>query len=508
MTTDNMPADIDYKKAYEEQLLLTQEQEELREEYAGKIELLKHELAQLKKLIFLQKRERFVSTSVPEGAPTLFDPPVIEEISPEQVQDVSYTRVVKKKREKRPGRNSFPESLRREEIVIDPSGLDLAFARRIGEDATEILAYQPAEFWVKRVIRTKYLELATGIIHQEKAPGRGFERSKVDVSIPAQLIVSKYTDHTPLDRQIKIFSRLGLTLSDSSINNWLNAAGYFLMPLYEKHKELVLNSNYLHADETTIRVMDSEKKGVTHLGYYWGYQSHEDKLVLFEYQRGRGKDGPREMLKYFKGYLQTDGYQVYEEFGRREGIVLIHCMAHARRKFSEALPNDKVRAEYALTQIQKLYAIERYIDEQSMTAETKLSYRQEHARPVLKSLYLWMQQAIQEVLPASLIGKALVYSLQRWERLSLYAESPQLHVDNNPIENSIRPIALGRKNYLFAGNDKAAQRAAMFYSLLATCKNHNVNPYDWLKDVLARVNDYPMKKIEDLLPQNWKPSNS
>ena len=186
------------------------------------------------------------------------------------------------------------------------------------------------------------------MIHQAKAPARGFERSKVDVSIPAQLIVSKYVDSLPLDRQLKIFTRLGLRLGDSSLHNWIHAAGYFLEPLYEKHKEKVLGSHYLHVDETTIRVMDSDKKGATHQGYYWAYQSHVDKLVLFEYQRGRGKEGPREMLHYFKGFLQTDGYQVYEQFGQQDGIVLIHCMAHARRKFHDALGNDKARAEYVL----------------------------------------------------------------------------------------------------------------------------------------------------------------
>jgi transposase len=491
-------ADIDYKKAYEEQVLLLESKE-------TKIAALRQELTQLWRLIKTGKGERFVASQTPEASLTLFDVPQIEEITPVQVQVSAHTKTIRTKKAKHPGRDVFPESLRREEVVITPSGLDLAFAKKIGEDVSEILAYKPAELWVKRIVRPKYLELATGVIHQEKAPARGFERSKVDVSIPAQMIMSKYVDHVPLDRQLKIFSRLGLIISDSSVNNWINAAGYFLTPLYERQKELVLNSDYLHVDETTIRVMDSDKKGATHQGYYWSYQASADKLVLFEYQRGRGKEGPREMLRYFKGFLQTDGYHVYEEFGKREGVVLIHCMAHARRKFSEALGNDKARSEYVLHEMQRLYAIERHIREQALPPQEKLAYRQEHAKPILASLGQWMQQAIQEVLPSSLIGKALSYSLQRWERLSLYADHAQLNVDNNPIENSIRPIALGRKNYLFAGNDKAAQRAAMFYSLLATCKNHNVNPYDWLVDVLTRINDHPIKKIDELLPQNWKP---
>ena len=176
-----------------------------------------------------------------------------------------------------------------------------------------------------------------------------------------------------------------------------------------------MNADYIHADETTIRVMDSDKKGSTHQGYYWVYQSHVDRLVLFEYQRGRGKDGPQEMLKYFKGYLQTDGYQVYEEFGKQASIALIHCMAHARRKFVDALINDKNRSEYVLTEMQRLYAIEKHIKDNGLKAADKRNYRLAHAQPLLLSLKEWMIKAYQEVLPSSLIAKALYYSLQRWD---------------------------------------------------------------------------------------------
>lgn len=517
MATD--PQHIDYKKAYEEQqrllqqqdLLLKEKETQLQEKDSlilqkdSKINILHQQLQTLARLIKSGKAERYIPANASSSTPTLFDLPEVEAIHATQVEVAAHQKTKRTKRDNHPGRDVFPEALRREEVVINPQDVDLSFAKKIGEDVTEILAYTPAELVVKRIVRPKYQDIATGTIHQATAPARGFERSKVDVSIPAQLIVSKYVDHLPLDRQIKMFSRLGLTLPDSSVHNWINTAGYYLEPLYERHKALVLNSGYLHADETTIRVLDSDKKGATHQGYYWAYQSHTDKLVLFEYQRGRGKEGPREMLRYFKGFLQTDGYQVYEQFGEQEGIVLIHCMAHARRKFSEALGNDKARAEYALGEIQRLYAIERHIQEQGLVEEAKQSYRQTHAKPILQSLKQWMEQAIQEVLPSSLIGKALSYALPRWERLSLYAESDLLHIDNNPIENSIRPIAIGRKNYLFAGNDKAAQRAAMFYSLLATCKNYNIHPYDWLKDVLNRINEHKMQNIDELLPQNWKP---
>lgn len=501
--------DINYKDAYETEAVQARQFAASLEKSQSKIEALEYELKQLRGMLSGKKPERFVVSNKNEDAPTLFDVPVIEELTPAQVKVISYEKTIAKKQvSKHQGRNSFPEGLRREEIIINPSAIDISFAKKIGEDITEVLSYTPAELFVKRIIRTKYQDLTTGIIHQEGAAARGFERSKVDITIPAQLLVSKYVDHLPLDRQIKMFARLGLTLSNSSINNWINAAGYYLSPLYDKHKELVLNSNYLHADETTIKVMDSDKKGSTHQGYYWVYQSSINKLVLFEYQKGRGREGPREMLKYFSGYLQTDGYQAYELFDKKEGIVLIHCMAHARRKFVEALPNDKLRSEHALSEMQKLYVIERYIQDNTLTGEAKKNYRIQNAKPILAALKVWMIQAYSEVLPNSIIGKALHYNLQRWDRLSVYADTALLNIDNNPVENSIRPVALGRKNYLFAGNHVAAQRAAMFYSLLATCKNYNINPYDWFCDVLDKINDHHINKIEELLPQNWRLSKS
>jgi hypothetical protein len=289
------------------------------------------------------------------------------------------------------------------------------------------------------------------------------------------------------------------------MGDWVSAAAQVLQPAYEAHKKMILASNYLHADETTIKVLESERKGASHLGYYWVYQAHEQELVLFDYQTGRGREGPEHILKHYQGYLQTDGYGVYDDYASRPGITLLFCMAHARRKFNEALVNDKGTASYAMAEIQKLYAIERHISENNIAGEARLQYREQNAIPLLKALGSWMKERYGEVLPKSAIGKALGYSIRRWERLSLYATTYHLNIDNNPVENSIRPVAVGRKNYLFAGSHAAAQRAAVFYSLFATCKNYNINPYNWLLDILNRIASHKINKIEDLLPQNWKP---
>jgi hypothetical protein len=251
-------------------------------------------------------------------------------------------------------------------------------------------------------------------------------------------------------------------------------------------------------------VLDRKKEGETHRGYYWVYQNSINKLVLFDYQEGRGREGPSEILKDFSGYLQTDGYVGYEVFAKRPGVTLIHCMAHARRMFHEALDNNKELAEYALKQIQLLYAIEKHCREKALSFDEVKAVRKAEALPVLQSLGEWMIEQYVNVLPKSAIGKALGYSIERWERLSEYVNDGRLNIDNNPVENSIRPVALGRKNYLFAGSHEAAKRSGMLYSLLGTCKMHGIEPYAWLKDVLHRIADHPVNRISELLPHRYK----
>ena len=208
------------------------------------------------------------------------------------------------------------------------------------------------------------------------------------------------------------------------------------------------------------------------------------------------------MLEHFEGYLQTDGYQVYDHFDGRKDIRQIHCMAHARRKFSEAVNNDKSIAEYALGEIQKLYAIERKCKEEGLLPEEIKTRRQQESKPILESLGKWMKEKYIHALPKSDIGEALAYAIKRWDTLSRYTENGMLNIDNNPVENSIRPVALGRKNYLFAGSHEAAKRSGMLYSLFGTCKLHGIEPYAWLKNVLQKIPSHPINKIQELLPHH------
>lgn len=257
-----------------------------------------------------------------------------------------------------------------------------------------------------------------------------------------------------------------------------------------------------------IKVLESEKKGACHQGYYWVYHSPLDSVVLFDYQPTRGSVGAKTMLESFKGYLQTDGYAVYEKHGKRKDVTHLACWAHARRdrtadRFERALDNDKTRAQKALSMIQQLYAVERKAIQQMLDTAGIKELRLAESLPVINELGKWIFEQIKSTLPKSQIGKAMQYSYGRWDALSAYLYDGNLLIDNNQIENSIRGLALGRKNYLFAGSHEAAQRAAMIYSFFAICKKHNVNPYNWLKNTLLNISRINHKNTTDLYPQNF-----
>jgi len=256
-------------------------------------------------------------------------------------------------------------------------------------------------------------------------------------------------------------------------------------------------------DESPIPVQTSEKQGKTHTGYQWIYYSPHEKIVCFDYQKTRGREGPLIFLKIFIGAIQSDGYAVYNYFEILENIHLLACMAHARRKFEQALGNNKELAEHALSVFQKLYSIERQARESNLNYEEIRKLRIEKSVPILEEFEKWLKEKSIEVLPQSSIGKAISYTLNLWKRLIRYTENGKYQIDNNLVENSIRPMALGRKNYLFAGSNGAAQRAAMMYSFFGTCKINNINPLEWLTHALKVIPDSKLSKLEELLPQNF-----
>ena len=485
--------DIDYKPLYEQSQL--------------RIETLEHELQQLKKMIFGSRQERFVAADVNPAQLSLgIQAEVTANFYTAEPRQITYTRTnttIEQKPIVHQGRMKLPESLRREEIIIEPAE-DTSDCKKMGEEITEVLEYEPGELFVKKYVRIKYAKPHNSGVLIGELPARPIEKAMAGPGLLAQIVIDKYADHLPLYRQMQRFERNGLKLPYSTLTDWVSATCRLILPLYEALKAEVLKSDYLHADETPIKVLDKDKKGRTHRGYYWVYQDSIKKIVFFDYQESRGREGPAGILEAFEGYLQTDGYSVYEAFDKRKQITLMHCMAHARRMFHDALENDKERAGYALDQIQQLYTIERICKESALNFDEIKEVRQQKSVPILQAFDKWMKAQYVQTTPKSAIGKALGYSIERWNRLSLYPENGMLNIDNNPVENSIRPVALGRKNYLFAGSHEAAQRSAMLYSMLGTCKMHGIEPYNWLCNTLEKIATHPINRIKELLPHNCR----
>lgn len=482
-----LEAAIDYKEKYEELYL----------EHVN----LRHELDQLKRLVFGSRHERFVPSTSPEQLALGLEARSSSQIiPPAPVQTIEYTRVKKASTEKvSTGRMKLPSDLPREEVLLQPDR-DVSGLTMIGQEITEELERIPGKLFVRQYIRPKYaLPNGEGVVIAD-LPARPIHKGIPGPGLLAQIVIDKYTDHLPIYRQQQRFEREGIKLPSSTLTDWIAATCALLDPLYEALKREVLSSDYLQADETPIKVLDKSKKGTTHRGYHWVYHAPLKRMVLFDYREGRGREGPEECLEGFEGWLQTDGYAVYERFNRK-GVTLLNCMAHGRRKFDEAKDNDLARASHVLTEMQRVYAVEQEARESELSHEQRLKLRQEKSVPILKELKSWMIENYKAVVPKSPIGQALHYCLERWDKLILYTTNGKLEIDNNLVENAIRPVAVGRKNYLFAGSHHGAQRAAMLYSFLGTCKINDINPFEWLRSTLDQIPTHPVDRISELLPR-------
>lgn len=478
-------------------------------EQAQTIQRLQLTIIELRKYIFGSGQEKFkanVGYNPMQG--DLFPGEKIAEVVTESVKKVPAYEVKKTVvRVNHPGRTPLPEHLRREVIVLTPDE-DVSGLQPVGEQITEILEYKQGELFVKKYVRPEYIKNADDNLSAKRiiaaVPDMPLQKSYVGSSLLAHLMVNKYVDHLPIHRSLQIFQRSKVTLPSNTVSNWITGGVNLIEPLYNAFEQLVLQTKYLAVDETTIQVLDKTKKGKTHTGYYWVYYDTVNRMALFKYHPGRGGEWPKETLKNYTGYLQTDGYGGYDQFGKVEGITWLNCWAHARRKFIDAQRFDNDKASTVLVLIQKLYDIERDMRKQQAMPEEIQAYRQDHATPVLAALHKVITTQLANTPPSTPLGQALQYSLTRWDRLNVYITDGNLQIDTNLVENSIRPIAIGRKNYLFAGNHDAAQRSAMLYSLFATCKLHEVNPVEWLTYVFENINEHKINNIEALLPQNYK----
>lgn len=475
---------------------------------------LKQRIAWFERQMFGRKSERFVPTEeIPGQLNLAFDPEhtqAVEE-SVRQIIEAHERKVPQKKENAHQGRLPIPAGILRIEEVIEPEE-DISGMKRIGDDVTEVLEYDPGKIWVRRIVRPKYArveineEADQSQIVQAPAKYLPFGRSKAGVSLIVHILISKYVEHLPLHRLIARFARSGLKISPATIGNWVKTGADPLLILYEAYQKIIFGSYYLQMDETRLKVLE-DGKGKAHLGFIWAVFDPIHRLPFFFYQVGRDHKGPKKLLERFAGVLQCDGFSVYETLSKKlDSLALMNCMAHIRREFFESQSNDAQRAQTALTFIKLLYAVEEKARNMGLNPEQRLELRLKESKPIFDTFGEWLQVEYNKVTPASTIGQAIKYALNRWKNMGWFLADGNIEIDNNLVENIIRPVAIGRKNYLFAGSHKSAQRTAMIYTFFAACKQQGIDPEIWLTDVLNRIHDHKVSRLQELMPQNWKPA--
>ena len=482
-----------------------------RDTLQGVVEKMRDELRQLRRMLFGRKSERFIPSDPAqlkldfEGVAVLKEEreyAALQAATPTRHKETA-ARGAKPAEERQ--RRIFSEHLERRDEIIEPEEIP-AGGKRIGEEVTELLEYKPGELYIRRLIRPKYaLPHGEGVVIGQ-LPSLPLPRTNAGPSLLAQLLVGKYQDHLPLHRQIGIFARAGVQLKASTVSDWVQGAAELLEPLYRKLRERVLGCDYIQVDESIIPVLDKDKPGATRKGYHWVVRSPELRSLFFHYDKGsRAQYVVVELLKDFQGAVQSDGYGAYDIYENKQGVLLLGCWAHIRRKFEHALADDPQRAEYALRVIGQLYALERRVKEQGLPPDEIKAIREKDAYPLIREFERWVEKEANAATPQSSIGKALRYAYALYPRLSRYVTDGRYRIDNNLAENAVRPLALGRKNYLFCRNHEAAYHTAIVYSLLGTCRLWEIDPVKWLTDVFTRIQDCSVKHLEELLPHKWTP---
>ena len=437
------------------------------------------------------------------------------------------------------GRGRIADHLARVEIVHDLTDAEKESLGgtenlvEIGEERSEQVDWKPSSLFVTVHVRKKYarreqlpesgLSLAEQNVVVAKKPAEAIPGCLAGPGLLAQVIVSKYGDHLPLYRLEGIFERQGLKLPRQTLDGWVLSIAKFLTPLHELMKQIVLQSFAVHTDDTPVKIRDAHKK-MKYTGRFWNYVGDvRHPLTVFDYTPSHKRDGPAEFLKNYRGYLQADAFNGYDGIflGSNGSIIEAGCFAHARRKFFDNQKADTARTAVALAWIGKLYAVEREIRElrQGEWKELGLSIeeqvarieakRQLHAKPLLDQLHAWLESEAPKLLPKNPVRQAMDYSLGNWAALCRYAESGWLDIDNNVSENVQRHIALGRKNWLFCGSDNGGRAAAIFFSLIVSCKRHGLDPFAYLRDILTRLpailSTATPEELAELLPHRWQP---
>ena len=489
----------------------------------------RHRLDLLLKRLYGPKAERFNPNqpTLFEGVPPPPEPEALPAIEPDAIDANTPPR------KKGHGRQRLPENLPRTRVEYDlPEAEKLCPCcqtprLRFGAETSAQLDYQPAALFVVEHVRFKYVcprcvlasdpvanpDTPSPVVTAAK-PAQPIERGLPGPGLLAHVVVSKFVDHLPLHRQVPILARHGMQLSRSTLCDWMAACADILTPLYTLLSTEVLGSRTIHTDDTKVPVQEAGQER-TKSGRLWVYiGDRQHAATVYAYTPTHARDGPATFLKEFKGFLQADAANLYDGIYAPGAIVEVGCWAHARRHFHEARDSNAALAHEALARIAALYAVEDDANQAIAATERRgddadalrLQLRREQTLPLLTSLCQWLREQEPKVLPKSPIGQAIAYALRHWQALTRFTEHGFLNIDNNAAERALRGVAIGRKNWLFAGSDAGGQTAAVLYSMVATCKQLGIEPFTYLRDVLTRLPQSPADHHADLLPAAWAQS--
>jgi transposase len=473
-----------------------------------KIDQLTHEMATLKRWQYGRRSEQLDA-----GQRSLLDDSIDADIAAIDLEIEALRESPPAVPKLKPRREPLPASFPRRDVPHEPDqrqcscGCSLV---RIGEDVSEKLDYTPGVFTVERHIRGKWVCRACETLIQAPVPPHVIDKGIPTAGLLAQVLIAKYIDHLPLYRQEAIFGRAGLALPRSTLAQWVGACGLKLQPLVDAMRALLLTRAVLHADETPVPML-KPGLGHTHKAYLWSYSSSEyDEIsaVIYDFAEGRSGHYAREFLTGWSGKLVCDDFSGYKAlFGAGRGVIEVGCVAHARRKFHDLHENKRSElAAEALRRFAELYQIENLTRVKKLDADGRRLLRQQRSKPLAESLRQWLVRQRREVEKGTATAKALDYSINRWAALTRYLDDGDLPIDNNHLENRIRPVALGRSNWMFAGSLRAGQRAANVMTLVQSGKLNGHDPYVYLKNVLERLPTQPASRLEELLPHRWCPA--